>query len=114
MDSGSAFGILLPVLLLAGAFWLLVLRPARTRQREAIAVVERVAPGARVMTTAGLFGTVRAVDGDQVDLEIAPGVVVRYMAAAVAKIVPEESSEGTDGAPHPSVTQDDTPDQAPD
>jgi preprotein translocase subunit YajC len=105
---------LLPVVLLAGAFWLLVLRPARARQREAIAVVERVTPGARVMTTAGLFGTVRAVDGDQVDLEIAPGVVVRYMAAAVAKIVLEESGAGTDGDSQPSGTQGDTPDQAPD
>jgi len=114
VDSGSAFGILLPVVLLAGAFWLLVLRPARARQREALAVVDRVAPGARVMTTAGLFGTVRAVDGDQVDLEIAPGVVVRYMAAAVAKIVPEESGPGTDGDSQPSGTQSDTPDQAPD
>jgi preprotein translocase subunit YajC len=109
----SVLGILLPLVLLGGAFWLLVLRPARARQQAAIAVVDQVAPGARVMTTAGLFGTVVAVDGDQIDLEIAPGVVVRYMSAAVAKIVPDPDSAGTDGPSHPSRTADDTPDQAP-
>jgi preprotein translocase subunit YajC len=110
----SVLGILLPLALLAGAFWLLVLRPARARQQAALAVVQKVAPGARVMTTAGLFGTVTAVDGDEIDLEIAPGVVVRYMAAAVAKIVPDPAAEGTDGPSHPSGRADDTPDQAPD
>jgi len=114
VDSGSAVGILLPVVLLAGAFWLLVLRPARARQRDALSVVARVEPGARVMTTAGLFGTVRAVVDDQIDLEIAPGVVVRYMTAAVAKIVTDDGAPGTVADAQASVTSDDTPDQQPD
>ena len=39
------------------------------------------------MTTAGLFGTITALEDDQVELEIAPGVRVRYVKAAIAQVV---------------------------
>ena len=35
----------------------------------------------RVRTTAGIYGTIVAVDGQDLDLEIAPGVEVRIMQA---------------------------------
>jgi len=78
---------LLPLLLLAVLFYLLVLRPAQRRQRAAAAVVSALRPGAQVMTTAGLYGTIRTVDDDSVQLEIAPGVVVRLVKQAVGKVV---------------------------
>ena len=49
-------------------------------------------PGARVRTTAGMYATVVDVDGDDVILEVAPGVEVRYMKRAVMDVVsPGES-----------------------
>lgn len=78
---------LLPLLLLVVLFYLLVLRPAQRRQREAAAVVSALQPGVQVMTTAGLYGTIRSVDDDSVQLEIAPGVVVRLVKQAVGKVV---------------------------
>jgi preprotein translocase subunit YajC len=110
-------GSLLPILLLAGAFYLLILRPARNRQSAARATQARLAPGRRVMTTAGLFGTVSEIDGDEVLLEIAPGVVVRYVAAAIARVIDDaptaadaEPDLGTDGELESSSPGDDTPD----
>ena len=44
-------------------------------------------PGARVRTTAGMYATVVDVDGDDVVLEVAPGVEVRYMRRAVMDVV---------------------------
>ena len=46
-----------------------------------------VLPGARVRTTAGMYATVVDVDGDDVVLEVAPGVEVRYMRRAVMDVV---------------------------
>ena len=43
-------------------------------------------PGARVRTTAGMYATVVDVDGDDVILEVAPGVEVRYMKRAVMDV----------------------------
>jgi preprotein translocase subunit YajC len=102
-------GAFLPILLLAVLFYFLVLRPARGRQAAQRAVVARLEPGARVMTTAGLFGTVTAVDGDQIELEIAPGVQVRYVAAAVATVLDPEDANGTTDPDHTSDPAGDTP-----
>lgn len=78
---------LLPFVLMAGAFWLLIMRPAKNRRDAAAALVAALTPGQRVMTTAGLYGTIVAIDGDTVQLEIAPGVVVEIVAAAIARTV---------------------------
>ncbi len=103
----------LPLLLIGVFFYLLVLRPARARQAAAASVRAQLAPGTRVMTTAGLFGTITAVDGDDVHLEIAPGVTVRYVAAAIAKVVDPPSGAalpGQDaaGETRPSIIEGDT------
>lgn len=86
-------GSVLPLLLILGAGYLLVLRPARARQAQQRALRASVAPGARVMTTAGMFATVTAVDGDEVELEIADGVRVRYVAAAIARVVDQAATD---------------------
>jgi preprotein translocase subunit YajC len=39
------------------------------------------------MTTAGVFGTVRAVDADRMELEIAPGVVIEMVPQAVGRMI---------------------------
>ncbi len=73
------------------AFWLLIIRPTRTRARKQAQLVNELAPGQEVMTTAGLFATVAAVEDDAVVLEAAPGVRTRWAKAAIARIVPPET-----------------------
>jgi preprotein translocase subunit YajC len=105
----NQLGSLLPILFLVVLFYLLVLRPARTRQAKQRAVLASLTPGTRVMTTAGLFGRITAVEDDQVELEIADGVRVRYVAAAIARVVDEPTEVGTSEPAPESVKQDDTP-----
>ncbi len=78
---------LLPIFLILAVFWLLIMRPARARQRAVIEVQQALAPGAEVITTAGLYGTVRAIEGDVVVLEVAPGVTNRYARQAIVRVV---------------------------
>ena len=77
----------LPLILVVVAFWLLVLRPARNRQKEFQATQNALAPGARVMLASGIFGELVAVTDQEVELRIAPDVVVTVARQAVAKIV---------------------------
>jgi preprotein translocase subunit YajC len=102
-------GTLLPFLVLIVAFYFLILRPARTRQTAQAAVRSKLEPGVEAMTTSGLFGTVTAIDGDKVSLEIAPGVTVRFVAAAIASVVTAPAAEGTTEPTQASITEDDTP-----
>jgi preprotein translocase subunit YajC len=86
---------LLPLLLLVVLFYVLVLRPAQRRQRQAIQVADALTVGAQVVTTSGMLGTVHALDDKHVDLEVSPGVVVRYVKAAVARVVTPDEPDDT-------------------
>jgi len=85
---------LLPLVLLAVVFYLLVMRPARNRQKAQQQLIAAVGPGAQVMTTSGIYGTVVARDGDDLTVSVAPGVELRMIAGAVARVI--------DSVPEPS------------
>ncbi|MCP2350719.1 preprotein translocase subunit YajC [Nonomuraea roseoviolacea] len=68
-------------------FYFLLIRPQRKRQQEAAQMQNSLTPGARVMTTTGLFGTVVAVENEDVVLEVAPGIETRWVKAAIGRVV---------------------------
>jgi len=86
MDMGQLSSIL-PLILLVVVFYFLLIRPQRKRQQEAARMQNSLTPGARVMTTTGLFGTVVAVDNEDVILEVAPGIETRWVKAAIGRVV---------------------------
>ena len=90
---GDVLTLLVLALPLLG-FWFLLVRPAQRRQREAAQLRATLVAGQEVMTTSGLFGTIRAVDGDVVHLEVADGVVLRFAAGAVATVVSPTGNAG--------------------
>jgi preprotein translocase subunit YajC len=87
---------LILILVVVVAFYLLMIRPQQRRRQQAAQKQDTVQPGARVRTTAGMYATVVDVDGDDVVLEIAPGIEVRYMRKAVMDVV---SGPEADDAP---------------
>ena len=84
---------LLPLILIVLVFYLLIIRPARNRQRQALELQSSLRPGQEVMTTAGQFGTVASVQDDVVVLEVAPGVMCRYAKPAIGRIVTRPEDE---------------------
>ena len=73
--------LLFPLILLA-AMWFVMIRPQKERLRLQRELLASVASGDRVVV-AGMIGTVRDVDGDEINVEIAPGTVVRFKLGAV-------------------------------
>jgi preprotein translocase subunit YajC len=79
--------VLFFALLLFG-FYVLAIRPQRNRAKALAQVQASVVPGSRVLTTAGIHATVVAKEeGDVLVLEIAPGVHVRFLTAAVVRLL---------------------------
>jgi preprotein translocase subunit YajC len=102
-SSGSSFNptSLILILVVIVGVYMLMIRPQRRRQQQAQKQQNTLLPGARVRTTAGMYATVVDVDGDDVVLEVAPGVEVRYMRRAVMDVVspgeePEDSYSADD------------------
>jgi preprotein translocase subunit YajC len=76
--------------------WIFLVLPSRRRQRSHQAMQESVAIGDEIITAGGLHGVVREEGGEDVKLEIAPGVVVtldRRAIAAVAQVEPADDGE---------------------
>jgi len=98
-SSGSgSLNILLIIVVLFGVLYFVMIRPQRNRQRKAQEQQNTVTPGTRVRTTAGMYATVVGVDGDDVILEVAPGVEVRYVKRSIMQVLPDEEPEPDYGA----------------
>ena len=84
----------------AGAvFYFLIIRPGKQRQRQQQEMVTRLVPGAEIMTTAGIFGTVAVVTDDEISLEVSPGVFIRILPAAVARVIDSSHEETVQESP---------------
>src|ERR1700729_1853520 len=86
-SSGFNPSTLILILIVVVAFYFLMIRPQQRRKQAAAQQSNTVEPGARVRTTAGMYATVVDTDGDDVILEVAPGVEVRYMKRAIMEVV---------------------------
>lgn len=83
--------LFLPFLLIMGGFMYLASRRQKRAMQATIDLHESLQVGDRVHTTSGLQGTITRITDDDVDLEIADGVVTTWMKLAVRdKIEPEE------------------------
>jgi preprotein translocase subunit YajC len=90
------------------AFYFLIIRPQRTRARQAAQLQARLVPGVEIMTTAGLFGRVVEVHDDALVLEVSPGVLVRFAKAAVGRIVDADDAGEKDDTDADDTDADDT------
>ena len=87
------------ILLLVG-FYFVIVRPQRQQVAAHRALVASVAVGDEVITAGGVYGTIRALRDDVIELEVADGVVIRVARAAIARPAgpSDHMVDGTEGA----------------
>jgi preprotein translocase subunit YajC len=78
---------LLPILLLIVLMYFMLIRPQQKRMRAQQSLLSAVQEGDEVLTTAGVYGFITAMEGDVVWVEIAEGVEVRVAKGAIARRV---------------------------
>jgi len=95
----------LPLILIMGAFVFFSARRQRKAMQATIDLHDSLRVGDRVHTQSGLQATIAAIADDTVDLEIAPGVVTRWMKLAIRDRIEAEVPEaGTDALPEEVVS----------
>lgn len=78
---------LMPILLLVVIFWLLIFRPQQKRMKAQQAMLGAITRGDTVVTTGGIVGKVtKAVDGEDLEVEIAQGTRVKVVRTMVADV----------------------------
>ena len=94
------------IILLVGLFavmWLLLIRPQRKRSDQQVAMQDRLRVVDEIITAGGIHATVKSIEEDVLDIEIATGTVVMLDRRAVAAVVsPEEALEDEPEEPVPS------------
>ena len=66
-----------------GLVWLLLVRPQQRQVRARQAIVRSLQVGDEVVTAGGIYGTIIGLTDADVELEVAPGTVLRVMRGAV-------------------------------
>jgi preprotein translocase subunit YajC len=92
--SSSSSTFLLILVVLVAVFYFVMIRPQSRRRRQVMEQQRQIQPGQRVRTTAGMYGTVVSVEDNDVVLEVAPGVQVRYLKRAIMEVLPDETMGG--------------------
>ena len=86
--AGSAFTSFIPLILIFGIMYFLLIRPQQKKLKNHQAMVEAVRRGDQVITQGGIVGKVSKVKEDgEVEVEIAEGVKVRVIKSTLASVV---------------------------
>jgi len=85
----------LPLVLLALMYVLLV-RPQQQRVRHQRELISSLEVGDEVITAGGMVGRITAIDGEEIRLEVAPGVTMRFVRLAVNSRVEQKDETVVD------------------
>lgn len=86
----GALSGLIPMILIIGVFYLLLIRPQQKRQRQLQETIAQLKAGDRVVTTGGIIGTITTVRDTSFLIRSADKSILEIARSAVAGIEEEE------------------------
>jgi len=100
---------------MAAIFYFLILRPQQRAKRAKAELMSALTEGSEILTVGGIYGTVIELRDEDMDLEIAEGVVMRSDRRALATVIPvatdeDDEDEDDDLDDDASVDEDDDDD----
>src|SRR2546422_6489359 len=86
----GGFGFLIPMILVFGVFYLLLIRPQQKKQRQLQETVSHLKAGDKVVTTGGIVGVITAVRDTSFLIRSADKTILEIARTAVAGVDSEE------------------------
>ena len=84
--TGNPLQMLVPFILVFVIFYFLIIMPQRKKQKKHLELVDNLKSGDRIITTAGIFGTVMGVQKDLIELKISSSTNIKITKSAVGVI----------------------------
>ncbi len=81
------------ILVFFGIFYFLAVRPQRKQRQSHQEMVAMLKKGDEIVTIGGMFGVIRRIGDDWVEIEVSKGTRVRFLKRAISSIVSEEEEE---------------------
>jgi preprotein translocase subunit YajC len=89
----SGIGMFLPLILIMGIFYFLMIMPAQRRQKKVNQMLKMLKTGDKVITNSGIYGTIVGIEDDAVQLRIAEQVKIKISRNAIAGLQAEPPKE---------------------
>ena len=84
-DTGtSTIYMIVFLVLLAGIFYLFIIRPQSKRQKEQRDLNASLKPGDRIITIGGIYGRIESIREDSVILKVESGATIRVVRSSIA------------------------------
>lgn len=99
--SSSAGMLIIYVVAFIAIFYFMAIRPQQRQRKAHQALLSSLKRGDRIITAAGIYGTVKRVEENIVVVEIAKGVSMKIARRAVAEII-RDGAEARAAAPEPA------------
>ncbi len=83
-EGQSGWAGLIPLAMMLGVFYFLLIAPMRRRQRQQQEMIGALKTGDRVVTSGGIYGTIVSIKEDRLTLRIADQVKIEVAKASVS------------------------------
>ena len=85
--AGDFIGMILPLVLIMGVFYFLLIRPQQRKMKDHREMLTKVTKGDTIITSGGLIGKViKIVDDNELQVEIGENVKVRVLRSGIADV----------------------------
>ncbi len=85
-EAANPLSLLFPFIGMLAIFYLLLIRPQQKRAKETAKMLDALKKGDRVLTNAGIYGTVAGIKDDVIVLTVAENVKMEFAKSAVAGV----------------------------
>ncbi len=83
MSQGQSILQFLPLIIIFGIFYFILIRPQQQRQKKHKEMLDSIKVGDRIVTIGGLYGIIREIKGDVLTLEISKDVKINASRNAI-------------------------------
>ncbi len=83
--SGSLLGLLFPLIIFGGLFYVALILPQRRRQKNMQALRDSIEVGDQIRTIGGILGRVTRIDGDEATIDVGGGTELNLTVRALAE-----------------------------
>lgn len=85
--SGGLGQMLVPMILIFGIFYFMLIRPQQRKEKERRAMIEAVKTGSQIVFSGGILGTVTNVKENTLVVRVADGVKIEIARGAVSRVI---------------------------
>jgi preprotein translocase subunit YajC len=82
--TASPWGSLIPLVIMLGIFYFLLIAPMRKRQKQQEQMIANLKNGDKVVTAGGIYGTIVGIKDDRLTLRIADQVKIEVTKSSIS------------------------------